>query len=252
MSGLSNFSQNNEQILNDIQSLQEIEQGLINNLETNMNLTYEEKQQIMQKITQITNMRINLYQTLSGVNDFYNSALTTSIGTLKEQNTAIGIVESELNRSKKRLDFLEDEKNNKIRLVEINDYYGDKYGEHSQLMKIIIYILVPVIILAFLNNKGILPTIIFNILSVIISVIGAYYIGKRVLSIIMRDNMNYQQYDFPFNPANAPIEATVDNNDPWLSGKLPGTCVGENCCSVDQDYDSEINRCINKVLTKTM
>ena len=68
-------------------------------------------------------MRVNLYQTLSGVNGFFQTALSSSIGTLQEQTTAIAIVENELNQSKKRLEVLEIEKNNKVRLVEINDYY---------------------------------------------------------------------------------------------------------------------------------
>ena len=35
-------------------------------------------------------------------------------------------------------------------LVEINNYYGDKYAEHSEIMKIIIFTLVPVIIITLL------------------------------------------------------------------------------------------------------
>jgi hypothetical protein len=248
MSDLPNISQNNEQILNDIQSLQQIEQNLFNSLETNSNLTPQQQQQIIEKMNQLTNMRINLYQTLSNVNNFYGTTLKSSAGALKEQSSAIGIVESELNISKKRLQILEAEKNNKIRLVEINDYYGDKYAEHSNLMKIIIFTLVPVIILAFLYNKGILPTIIYNILITIILVIGAYHMLRRYVSIIMRDNMNYQEYDFFFNPATAP-KGTSDGSDPWLSLNS-GSCVAEYCCSDDQTYDSELNKCVNNVLTK--
>jgi len=233
MPDLPNISQNNEQILNDIQSLQKMEQDLFSSLETNTNLTTQQKQKIIEKMNQITNMRINLYKTLSGVNNFYGAALKSSAGTLKEQTAAIGIVESELNRSKKRLQLLEAEKNNKIRLVEINDYYSDKYAEHSQFMKIIIFTLVPVIILAFLNNKGILPTTIYNILIVIISFIGAYYMWRRYYSLITRDNMNYQEYDFYFDPTTAP-KGNSNGDDPWLSMKMPGTCVGEYCCSDGQ------------------
>ena len=108
-------------------------------------------------MNQLSNMRINLYQTLSGVNNYYQNALTSSQGTLKDQTTAIYIVESELNQSKRRLELLNMEKNNKIRLVEINNYYGQKYAEHSDLMKNIIYILIPVLILSLLKNKGLLP-----------------------------------------------------------------------------------------------
>jgi hypothetical protein len=249
MSDLPNISQNNEQTLNDIQSLQQMEQDLFNNLETNTTLTTKQQEQIIEKMNQLTNMRINLYQTLSSVNDFYNSALKTSTGTLKEQTTAIGIVESELNRSKKRLDFLETEKNNKIRLVEINDYYGDKYAEHSHLMKIIIFTLVPIIIIAFLNNKGILPNMVYNILIVIVSFIGAVYMWKSYTSIIMRDNMNYQEYDFYFDPKSAPKGSTENGDDPWLSLKMPGTCIGQSCCSDGQIYDSNLNICITNTET---
>jgi hypothetical protein len=244
MSDLPNISQNNEQILNDIQSLQKMEQDLFSSLETNTNLTPQQQQKIIEKMNQITNMRINLYQTLSGVNNFYDTALKSSAGTLKEQTNAIGIVESELNRSKARLQLLEAEKNNKIRLVEINDYYGDKYAEHSQLMKIIIFTLVPIIILAFLNNKGILPSIIYNILIVIISVIGAYYLWNRYFSIITRDNINYQEYDFYFDPKSAPTGSATNSNDPWLSLSTPGTCVGQDCCSDGQTWDSDLNQCV--------
>jgi hypothetical protein len=244
MSVLPNNSENNEQILNDIQSLQKIEQELFNNLEADTNLTTKQQQQIIEKMNKIATMRINLYETLSGINNFYGTALNASTGTLKQQASAIGIVESELNKSKKRLQILEAEKNNKIRLVEINSYYGDKYAEHSQLMKIIIFTLVPIIIITFLNNKGIIPSVIFNILIAIIAAIGAYYMWSIYASIIMRDNMNYQEYDFFFNPNTAPKGSSSNSGDPWLSLNAPGSCIGEYCCSTGQTWDPELNQCI--------
>jgi hypothetical protein len=244
MSEQINILQNNEQILNDIQSLQQMEQQLFKSLETNTSLTSQQKQQIIEKMNQLSNMRINLYQTLSGVNDFFKNALTTSVGTLKEQTVAISIIESELNKSKRRLQALETEKNNKIRLVEINDYYKDKYAEHSQLMKIIIFTLVPIIILAILNNKNILPNTIYYILVVIISIIGAYFFWSTFASIIMRDNMNYQEYAWNFNPNSASTTSTTSSSDPWLNKNAGITCVGETCCSDGMIYDSSLNKCV--------
>jgi len=247
MSQQPNVAQNNEQILNDIQSLQKMEQQLFNNLETNTNLKPQQQQKIVEKMNQLSNMRINLYQTLSGVNSFFQNALSSSVGTLKEQTVAIGIVESELNQSKNRLQFLEAEKNNKIRLVEINDYYGDKYAEHSQLMKIIIFTLIPVIIIAVLNNKDILPSKIYYILLIIIAIIGSYFFWMRMGSIIMRDNMNYQEYDWYFDSNAAPAAGSVTSSDPWMSlnmPDIPGTCIGEYCCSDGQTWDASLNQCI--------
>ena len=243
MSGLPNVQQNNEQILNDIQSLQQMEQQIFNNLETNPNLTTEQQQQMIDTMNNLSNMRINLYQTLSGVNNYFENALNTSVGSLQQQAVAIGIVESELNAAKERLDILNEQKNQKIRLVEINTYYGDKYAEHSQLMKIIIFTLVPIIIFAILNNKGILPNMIYYIFVVIISLIGAVFFWRRFASIIMRDNMNYQEYAWPFDP-NSVSAGSSNTSDPWQSNTGLGTCVGDYCCAADTAWDASANQCI--------
>ena len=245
-------AQNNEQILNDIQNLQQLEQELFNTLETNTSLSATEKEKLISKINDLSNFRINLYQTLGGINGFFNNALSSSLGTLKEQTVAIGIVESELNRSKSRLEILEEERNNKIRLIEINEYYGDKYDEHAQLMKIIIFTLLPVIILTFMYNKGILPNMIYMFLIIVISIIGAVYLWKRYASIITRDNMNYQEYDWYFDP-NASSGSATTTSDPWLStsfGTL-GTCIGQACCSTGLVYDSSSNQCVDVTSTST-
>lgn len=239
-------SQNNEQIINDIQTLQQMEQKLFNSLEINTNLTSDQQSQIVEKINQLSNMRINLYQTVSGMNDFFQNSLSSTMGTLQQQSAAVGIVENELNQSKKRLEFLEAEKNNKIRLVQINDYYGDKYAEHSQLMKIIIFILVPVIIITLLKNKGILPSAVYYILLIIISLIGGVFFWYKMFSIIKRDNMNYQTYNWAFDPNNIPTTTTdtTSSSDPWGSIGISGTCIGEACCAEGQTYDAELNQCV--------
>jgi hypothetical protein len=242
----NNVNENNEQILNNIQTLQQMEQQLFNNLESNVNLTPDQQKKIIDKINQLSNMRINLYKTLSNVNSYYKSTLNTSIDSLMQQRIAIRIIENELNRSKNRMELLQEITNNKLRLVEINTYFGDKYAEHSELMKIIIYMLVPVIIISFLFNKGILPKTLYYILIIIIAIIGGYFFWKRFGSIIMRDNMNYQEYNWPFNPNNISDDAKLDNSDPWNTNDDMniGTCIGNSCCAEGLIYDEDIDQCV--------
>ena len=238
--------QNNEEILNNIQSLQQIEQQFLTTLETNPNLSRQQQEDILDKITRITNMRLNLYNTLSGINNFFENALQNSVGTLKQQVTAISIVENELNHSKKQLELLEIEKTNNIRLVQINNYYSDKYAEHSQIMKIVIFTLIPVIIITFLHNKSILSDNIYYILLIIVSFIGAFYFWYKFISIIMRDNMIYDEYDWSFDPSSAPKASSSNSSssDPWATNINVGTCVGELCCSAGQTYDNVLNQCV--------
>jgi hypothetical protein len=241
---LPNVQENTTQILNDIQSLQTIEQELFSSLEENTGLTTQQQKQMVEKINNISKMRINLYETLNGVNSFFQNALANSKGTLTEQTIAIEIVEKELNESKRRLRVLEEEKNNKIRLVEINNYYGQKYAEHSDLMKIVILMLIPILILAILFNKGLIPEKIYYILIAIISLIGGVYIWRTMFSIILRDPMNYQEYDWYFDPNSAPTSTSIDTSDPWASNKTYGTCVGDACCSDGLVYDTALNQCV--------
>ena len=242
---LPNVQENTTQLLNDIQSLQTIEQQLFNSLEENTGLTTDQQKKVVEKINDISKMRINLYKTLNGVNSFFQNTLANSKGILTEQTAAIDIVEKELNTSKKRLKILEEERNNKLRLVEINDYYGQKYAEHSELMKIIVIMLIPILILAILYNKGLLPSKIYYILITIIALIGAVFIWKTVFSIVLRDPMNYQEYDWYFDPSTAPTSTSTSSKDPWESSSSKfGSCVGDDCCSDGLVYDSSLNQCV--------
>lgn len=243
-SQLPNVEENTTQILNDIQSLQTIERELFSSLEENTGLTSQQQDQIIEKINNISKMRVNLYETLNGVNSFFQNSLANSKGTLTEQTVAIDIVEKELNMSKRRLKVLEEEKNNKIRVVEINNYYGQKYAEHSDLMKIIVIMLVPILILAILFNKGLIPVKIYYILIGIIAIIGGVYIWKTVFSIMLRDSMNYQEYDWYFDPSTAPTATSSSTKDPWASKVGGGTCIGDACCSDGLVYDYDLNQCI--------
>jgi hypothetical protein len=241
----SNDSANQQQILNDIQSLQNIEKDSFDSLETTPNLTSEQNKQIIKKINSISQMRVNLYQTLGNVNTFYKNTIVNSQEILHEQKFAIGIVEKQLNEAKKKLEDLELKKNNKIRLVEINNYYGERYDEYAVFMKYIVYMLIPIIIISFIYNLGLLPRLIFYALLIIIIVIGSIFIIYQLISILSRDNMNYQKYLWNFNIKNAPSIIKGNNGDPWLSNGIGiGTCIGSNCCSNDMTYDIDIDQCV--------
>ena len=249
---MPNVEETNNQILIDIQQLQEVEQEMFSNLENNPNLTQQQQQAIIQNINQISNMRLNLYKTLTDVTDYFQSALYNSQGTLKEQATAIDIVEEELNRAKQKLKILEEEKNNKIRLIEINTYYGDKYQEHAALMKIIIITLVPIIILAILYNKGFLPNVVYYGLVIIIAAIGSYFMWYKLSSIWNRDNMDYQEYNWPvYNPSQSSSTTTTETSDPWVNGVVVYNdsttatgCSDQSCCAPGTTYDTNMNQCV--------
>ena len=242
-------SSTSENIINNISELQDMEQQLISSLDANPALTSTQKQQVLAKITQISTIRANLYATLGDLNDGYVDKLTSSQNILGDQLAAIQIVEDGLKTSKNNLHETEDIKNNNHRMIEINSYYGAKYAESANLMKIIIYMLIPIIILALLNQYNLLPNIVYYVLVAIITIIAIIYLSYRLSDIWRRNNMEYDVYDWNFDAKNAPVPGE-SLESPWGTG-LSYTCIGELCCSDGMNWDSTLGKCVLAPITTT-
>jgi hypothetical protein len=243
-----NLQGRNDQIIDNIKSLQTTEMKLYDSLESK-SLNSDQKQQIIDKINEISQMRINLYANLKDSYSYYQQDVSESRNTMNDQMVSVDVIENELNDSKRRLNLLEDQKNNKIRLVEINTYYGKQYNAHKQIMQIIVFICIPVLILTALASKGILPPKITAILTGIIIIIGIYIIGAKIIDLSNRDNLNFDEYNWYFDkeaaPTNSSETTTTTSSSPWETSAA--TCVGAECCYDNSTYDEAQNKCIPTV-----
>ena len=240
------LNERNEQTINDIKTLQTQEMDLYNDL-NNPKITGEQKDQIMKKINQISQMRINLYNSIQQMYSSARNNVTETSNVLEQQVAAIKIIENELNASKRRLNLIDAQKNNKIRLVEINTYYGKQYDFYKNMMKIIVFTCIPIIILSVLGNKGIIPENIKSFLMVIVIVIGCVFFGYQIIDLANRDNMNFDEYDTYFDKAaNTNTTGSLDGSEeynPWAVDMK--TCIGAACCDpLFNRYDQAKNVCI--------
>jgi hypothetical protein len=246
------LQERNQQVLNNISQLQTQEKELYSSLD-DVSLSSEQKQQIINKINEISQMRMNLYAGLKDIFSYYQQNVSASRTTLSQSAEAIDVLENELNESKKRMNLIEDQKYNKLRLVEINTYFGKRYNAHSKLMKTIIIICIPVIILAILYNKGLLPSNIYKLLIIIILVIGVINIGYQLIDMSNRDNMNWDEYNWYFDKSKAPTVQTIVNSesssDPWQTPSI--ICIGSACCDTGSSYDSDKNICVLNTTSST-
>ena len=252
------MKERNEQTLTDIENLQNIEKDLYASLENGANtLTSDEKRAIVDKIGEIFQMRTNLYANLSNMVDFYTANQESVQNTHKQQIVAIKLIETELNKSRLRLRELEEDKTNKIKQIEINTYYGKSYNAKTYIMKIIVYMCLPILLLAILHNNGLIPGSIYGFISIIIMSIGLYFIGAQIIDITNRDSMNYDEYNWKFDKSQAPDDSTGSNSansgenasNPWTTPTI--TCIGQQCCGIDMTYDTTLNQCIKIVDSST-
>lgn len=217
-----------------IKQLQDTETNTFKELEGGSGttvLTTEQKATLVNQINDLSATRENLYKTLRENQAFYTNNLNSAQRTLVQQTDALEVVERELNRAKKRVDLINEERINRLRLVEINRYYGDKYKHHTLILKYITFLFAVLLVLIMVNNTGMLPPMVFKILLVIILAIGVYIIIKELYDAYARDNMVYEQYNWaklvpglehPGDLAGTTIFNTGDAKD--------GSCEAQDCC----------------------
>jgi len=245
------LQERNEQVLNNISQLQTQEKELYNSLE-DINLSSDQRQQIINRINEISQIRINLYAGLKDMYSFYQQNVAASRSTLGQSLAAIDVLENELNQAKIRMNLLEDQKYNKLRLVEINTYFGKRFNAHSKIMKTIVITCIPILILAIFANIGILPGNIYKLLVIIIIIIGLVIIVYQIIDISNRDDMNWDEYKWYFNKKDAPDLPTTTGgetqSDPWVAPSI--TCIGSACCYEGSTYDSDKNICVPNAIYK--
>ena len=89
----NNLQEKNQQVLDNISQLQTQEKHLYDSLD-NVNLSPEEKQQIIVKINELSQMRLNMYSTIKDMYSFYNNNIGSSATALDQSVTAINILEN--------------------------------------------------------------------------------------------------------------------------------------------------------------
>ena len=243
-----------------IQNLQNIEQQLLENLEMNLaqgNLTENQINTTIEQINSIASMRMNLFDSLGNYNQFYQTNLKMANDTLYQQTQVLDILESKLNDNRKKIIALAENKNNNIRLAEINTYYSEKYKAQARFMKIVIILILPVLISAILLKRGLIPYIVFKIISVIVGVISFFFLVNQLYFFSTRNNMVYKENNVkvstkhlsptPFSngDSNGNGDSSgndISGNDPWFTNS--GLCKGSNCCSSGMTYNTALNQCV--------
>lgn len=204
-------------ILNDIDFLVKLENELTQSME-NTQLTLTEKNKITDKIKTISDMRIKLYDILDEINGYLQFTLTNATNTLIDQTYALNIIENEIQLSRDKLQFIQEDKYNKYRQVEINTYYSQKYSDHNKLMLWIIAVLAIITLIVFLNKKNIISYTIFFWLLLVTIVLGVIIIMYKLINMSIRNNMNYQEYDINMDTTkykNTNKEYVKNTKDPW-------------------------------------
>jgi hypothetical protein len=219
-----------------IDQLQKTEQQLYDALSQNAErvslgkkdvFTSEDIQNISNQINSLSAARVNLYNTLS---ELYKSQVHLGEEvkvSLDQQTETLQILEKQLNKSKKELSSLQDQKLNQLKMIEITTYYSKQYDAQKRLMQIIAIVGVCLLICTFIG---------FSPLTYIIGIAGGILIALRIFNMSMRTNYDYDEINWILPPNTS---SSSDSTAIGITGPSIGTlCAGSSCCSAGTIWDS--------------
>ena len=262
---LKQNSEGYQKTLNNIKDLQNLEKDLYTKLEISATSqdNAAEQTELINRINKISQIRMSLLQTLNTMSNTLQTQVGNSRVNLVDQLTLIDVIEKQLNQIKAQMNQSDNIKNNKLRMVEINTYYGKRYRSYTEIMKIVIFSCILFLILALLKKKELLPENIANGLLSIFFIISLFFFLRKVNDIYWRDNMDFDQYNW-FNVPDS-YEKTVfeydkeaieginlaDDLEDGLYDVVKDAssvigCVGAECCSKKMKYDKSKQKCVDK------
>lgn len=240
---MSNLFEKNDQVLSGITQLQEKERDLYALLE-NVDTSASEKENIINKINELSQMRMNMYTNLQNMYSSYESGVNNLNAISNTQKSTVDALENDLNRQKNKMNEINDLRYTKLRTVEINNYYAKRYNAYKGIMFIASIACIPILILTVLNNKSIIPSTIYAVVVSLIIAIAGYYITLQYVDISNRDNINWDSYSWYFNPNDAPANNGEDNGEDEEEDGGNDVCVGDECCNETEHYNEEYNICV--------
>lgn len=247
-SATNSMSARQAAFVDNVSNIQAVEQQLFQKLSSDTNLTPEDRAQIVSQINQLAKARGDLY---NNMNDF-SSQIETVAGerrnALVQNSVAVSVIQDQIQNSQRTLDGLQQEKSNKMRLVEINNYYGKKYEFQTDIMKIIILTCVPILIVSVLLKKGFIPNLIATGLIIIIISVGLIAVAHKVIDLNKRNKFNFDQYDHPFNPNAVQVKKVESTNLSDINKlALASSCIGSSCCTEGTtQWDAASAKCVPK------
>lgn len=240
------YKQKNEEMTDLIKELTKVEEELT------MKLAYARERKVRKNIEKsiriVSETKENLVSALGSLSTYYTSNLENSSHTLEQQTEAVGIIDREMQIAKKRLEYVNKQKANKLRKVEINQYYAANYREKTLLLKWVIVLLIVLVIFYYIKKifEETIPSVIFAIILTAIVLYFGYNMLQIILSLNARSKMVYDEYAWKFDKGDAP------EWDPEQTGTNPfrlraATCVASACCSEGTLYNQEIGVCLPEV-----
>jgi hypothetical protein len=231
-----------DQMLTSIQSLQDRQKDLMHQYASATNPA--DQKRIMDEMDKNEAIRSNLLRSIGSASVVSNQLVSNKTEESNNRKLLLQVANEELNAARSIMEETKQNQLDKRRMIEINTYYGKRFMAQAGVMKIFIYMCVPVLFLAILANMGFLPNYIAGFLIIAAIVVGLIYMYYAMDDINRRDTMNFDEYAWDFDPSRVgPIDHPHRHHKKKDTSAAAGGCTNDACCSSDTQWNPSTNQC---------
>lgn len=244
-------SVNHHKLINNIKDAQKKEMQLILDLEKlpNDNDSQESQRRLTERMVQNANLRMNEFRQLQALYNVLSRSDKNAAAEIKDQMSQLQMVNQKIEDDKNKIAVNRNINIGNLRMSEISTYYSDKYRAQAGVVLYVIYLCVPLLLVAILRSRGIISGNIMSALVTIIIVIGLFFIVPKILDIRARNNMVFSEYDFPTNMKDSDWGSGDDDKSKSKFPSLSLECIGPACCTAGMIYDNKREVCVVKGTT---
>ena len=112
---------------------------------------------IMNELEKNVTLRASLLSSAGETALVQNQAIATKKNDAASAYAIASLIQAEKQFAQDQAEEIQDIRNNKQRMIQLNTYYGKRFMAQAGVMKIFIYMCIPILILAVLANMGFLP-----------------------------------------------------------------------------------------------
>jgi len=196
------LQQKHDNTVKNIQELQELEKYMFQNLQ-NINKAdssaASEAALIQQRINELSAMRQNLFTQLKNMYTNVQGDAANSRSDLADQIAVVEIVEKELSAAKANLNQIIQERDNKLRMVEIGEYTTARYGSHKNILKVVVYGVVVIILITMIMSFEWFPKIVGTVCIITTIAITLALVAKELMDNYGRSNLVWSQFEQPYD-----------------------------------------------------
>jgi len=190
----------------------------------------------------------NLSTRLGELNGTLNAELQDD--ALSQNTLSNNIIQNEIARLNQQRSILENAQAGQQRILNLNDSYRKRYKQYLKMVIAIVVILVIIWVLQVLNTRfeGIIPSYLFDLITVVIASIGLIYCYLVYSDIGRYNPLNYDELNIapPPNITTSTSGNVAPNSITATSGAdltASSGCVGEACCATGTVWDPINKNC---------